>query len=68
MIKKWRGKQAKCDICKVRFSNQPWFVDGRLRTGSWALMCARCYEQYGIGIGTGRGQKYDAVTKEKLEG
>lgn len=35
------------------------FVDGRTSMGSWADMCPNCHRQYGVGVGIGRGQKYE---------
>jgi hypothetical protein len=36
------------------------FVDGRIHDGDprWANMCMRCYKRYGLGLGTGMGQRY----------
>ncbi|MBU2346567.1 MAG: hypothetical protein KJ888_20445 [Gammaproteobacteria bacterium] len=70
---KWLGQSKNCDICQEDlhpFTNKHWFVDGKTSIGSgpWALMCARCFEIYGTGLGTGKGQKYDADTMEKIEG
>lgn len=70
-IKKWMGKVDKCDICEESLNwiqNKQWFVDGKLKQGPWALMCPRCFEMHGVGLGTGKGQKYDLKTKEKIEG
>ena len=68
---KWLSKADNCDICKEPLDwalNKQWFVDGATQMGPWALMCPRCFEMYGVGLGTGRGQKYDYKTKEKIEG
>ena len=71
---KWLGKADTCDICKVQLKQlqariRQWFVDGRVVGGSaWALMCPTCFDTYGVGLGTGKGQKYDFETKEKIEG
>jgi len=67
--KKWQGTwPAKCDICGLDLSKDPWFVDGRVVGSSWALMCIFCFETSGYGLGTGLGQKYDSKTLIKLEG
>jgi hypothetical protein len=48
-----------CDICQVG----PWprttpaVVDGKTQQGPWAYMCEQHHEQYGVGLGTGRGQR-----------
>lgn len=69
MTKKWRGTwPAECDICYTTLSEQEYFVDGHTIFGPWALMCPGCHITKGYGLGTGRGQKYDSKTLEKLEG
>lgn len=55
-----------CDICEKPLSK--FFVDGRLRQGSWAIMCSLCHTVHGAGLGTGNGQKYDLETLIKTEG
>lgn len=32
--------------------------DGRTKMGPWATMSEASYKKYGVGLGTGRGQKY----------
>lgn len=34
------------------------FIDGRTRMGSWAIMTPASFREYGVGLGTGKGQKY----------
>lgn len=66
---KWVGTwPSKCQICPVDLSQQKYFVDGKTKQGSWALMCPLCHIMYGVGLGLGKGQKYDSKTLEKLEG
>jgi hypothetical protein len=31
-------------------------------------MCTKCFEEKGVGLGVGKGQKYSVETKKKLEG
>jgi len=67
----WLGDQTTCDLCHKPLNwiaNKPWFVDGRTGIGPWALMCPKCFEHHGCGLGVGFGQKYSCLTKEKLEG
>ena len=51
-----------CQICENKIKHR--FVDGRTKSiigtllGPWAVMCIRCHGHYGVGLGTGRGQKY----------
>ena len=52
-------KPEKCDICKRPLKGEE-HVDGATQMGPWGNMCMWCYPVYGIGLGTGRGQKFDA--------
>lgn len=46
-----------CDICKTPIKDE--FVDGRVQgISSWALLCLVCHREHGVGLGTGRGQRY----------
>jgi hypothetical protein len=63
---KWMGSNPTCDICGKK--PKEWFVDGKTKMGPWALMCERDFPKMGVGIGPGRGQKYDAKTMNKIEG
>ena len=71
---KWEGSKLVCDFCIRQRSDlsQPlatkFFVDGKTQMGPWAIMCDAHFERYGVGLGTGLGQKYDAKTYEKIEG
>jgi len=47
----------KCDVCNGPFMNDC-FYDARTVQGSWANMCINCFHEYGVGLGTGRGQEY----------
>jgi len=55
-----------CDICKHPVGAT--FVDGKTTLGPWANMCEDCYKGYGVGLGTGRGQRFETATMKKLEG
>ena len=63
---KWLGTLDGCQICGMEVGDT--FVDGRTVHGPWAIMCEVCHKTHGVGLGTGKGQKYDTKTKEKLEG
>lgn len=65
--KTWYGSKPECQICG-NDNPTPEFVDGRTRMGPWALMCLSCHKTHGVGLGTGKGQKYNAETLEKVEG
>jgi len=46
-----------CDFCAVEGTSEPAEYDGRTIFGHWAYMCQLHFDQYGVGLGTGRGQK-----------
>jgi hypothetical protein len=45
-----------CDICAQPLSR--FFVDGKAKSGLWAIMCSTCHFLHGCGLGDGRGQSY----------
>lgn len=47
-----------CDFCHQPLDNG--WVDGRTRYGPWANMCPACHKTRGVGLGIGKGQRYDA--------
>ena len=51
----WMGS-TKCDICGEELTKI--LIDGRTSNGSWAVMCPKCHKIHGVGLGTGKGQKY----------
>lgn len=54
----WTGKApARCDITQEPITNR--FIDGATRMGPWANMTPKSHKQYGIGLGTGRGQLFE---------
>jgi hypothetical protein len=47
-----------CDICKINFNRiVSAKYDGKTFSGPWAYMCQNHFDQYGIGLGLGRGQE-----------
>jgi hypothetical protein len=70
MAKKWMGavpEMCQCGNCRLPLKEQ--FVDGRdPRTGMWGIFTVTCFKRMGGTYGTGRGQRYDAKTLEKVEG
>jgi hypothetical protein len=63
----WLSNHSNCDICTDPLDGAV-FVDGKTRMEYWALMCPKCFVKYGVGLGQGKGQSYDAITLEKIEG
>ena len=67
MVKKWAGElPEKCDLCRGPL--RVVFFDCATTAGPWGILCRGCFMFHGVGLGTGRGQKYDAQTGVKLEG
>ena len=67
--KKWMGpRPAQCDVCSTDLEEQEYWVDGVTMMGPWGNMCPACHRSHGRGLGTGKGQKYDCQTLEKLDG
>ena len=61
------AKRPSCDIHKYRLGVEdvPAEFDGKTKDGPWANMCAVCFVKYGVGLGTGRGQRL--VVKEEKD-
>ena len=58
MKAKWHGITPKtCDICGNKLKKV--FIDGRTNLGAWAIMCEHCHRERGVGLGIGKGQKYE---------
>ena len=54
----WVGRTpTACDLCNKPIINV--FIDGRTSFGPWANMCPECHVKFGVGLGTGRGQRYE---------
>lgn len=65
--KRWNGtKPVNCDVCKAKL--QGYFVDGKLGSGPWAILCLTCWNRQGMGQGQGFGQVYDLTTLELIPG
>jgi hypothetical protein len=65
---KWLSETV-CDFCgrDCRDVGKT-FIDGKTDRGPWGLMCSNCGIFHSVGLGTGRGQRYDSKTLEKVEG
>jgi hypothetical protein len=53
---------CRCEIptCKAPDLTGKVRYEGATRLGIWQIMCAPCWEVHGMGLGIGRGQKFDA--------
>ncbi len=47
-----------CDLCHNEIKGC--FYDAKTRMGPWGNLCSTCFGAYGLGLGTGLGQKYMA--------
>lgn len=68
-IKEWKGPAPSyCDVCCKPIDKT--FIDGKTVHGPWANMCSECHSHIGVGLGTGKGQKYerDGIKWVKVEG
>lgn len=54
-----------CDICETTIKDGI-CIDGRTKMGPWADMCQGCHKTHGIGLGLGKGQKYQRSEDGKV--
>lgn len=49
-----------CDLCRHGngHRDKPALYDGKTKMGTWAYMCQRCFIDWGVGLGLGKGQKF----------
>jgi len=60
MKKIWIGTISNCQICQDPLLGS--MVDGVVKIGdrnAWGNICLSCHTIFGIGLGTGKGQRYD---------
>jgi len=66
----WHGSKT-CDFCKNEITDGRLY-DAKTKFGCWATMCHKCYIKNGVGVGTGKGQRYELNKEtnefEKVEG
>jgi hypothetical protein len=62
----WSGSPQSCDICKSD-SVKEVFIDGATYQGPWAILCLKCFAMHGVGLGTGKGQKYELSNGEYVK-
>lgn len=51
---------AKCEIMRRPITDT--FVDGKIAGSGWALMHPDTHKEFGVGLGTDKGQKYKKQT------
>ncbi|MCT8003788.1 endonuclease NucS [Sphingomonas sanguinis] len=61
-ISYWMGDLDACDVCEHPFAPLRFMVDGDIGP-CWANICARCFNQHGVGLGTGYGQVYESTSE-----
>jgi len=54
----WLGTPpTRCDACGFTLARV--FLDAATRRGRWGILCPGCHAEIGLGVGTGRGQRYE---------
>lgn len=49
---------TECQLCNKPITDA--VVDGQVKeVSSWAYMCSECHEKHGVGLGMGKGQRYE---------
>jgi len=59
----WAQPLKTCDLCARPFATARFMVDAHLKRGVGANVCALCFLEHGTGLGTGRGQLYEATAE-----
>ena len=58
MKNKWYGTiPTQCEVCGGKLTDE--FIDGKTKVGFGAIMCPACHKEFGVGLGLGKGQKYE---------
>jgi len=52
----WLGAHH-CDVC--RKMNPPELYNCRTNLGVWGMLCKECFNILGVGLGIGKGQRYE---------
>lgn len=56
--KYWVGsKITNCDLCKAELTDT--FYDAQVYRAGWAILCPKCFSEVGVGLGEGKGQKFE---------
>lgn len=54
----WGGSPVvNCDLCTRPLIKK--FYDAKTNRGPWGMLCNSCFITDGVGLGTGRGQKFE---------
>ena len=54
-----QNRVCKCSYCETDLTGCERY-DFATRVGTWAIGCESCFKTHGLGLGIGRGQKFDA--------
>jgi len=57
----------KCQICQDTMSDAQEFYDFRAFTGNWYDGCVSCWCAHGVGLGVGKGQRYERQEDAKSD-
>jgi len=56
---------TQCDLCSRDFARV--MYDAKTTHGPWGCLCDECFQQCGLGLGRGRGQKYVLNSRGQFE-
>ena len=65
MAKYWMGSKQTVDDFGDKIENT--FIDGKTKFGPWGIMTPASFEKFGIGLGLGKGQKYELTNRKFLK-
>lgn len=54
-------EMKKCDFCMIEQMSNSAKYDGNTYGGAWAYMCEAHFQEYGVGLGTGKGQILELI-------
>jgi hypothetical protein len=60
------AKRPPCDLCQIVGDDVPAQYGARLLMGSWAYVCGPHFRAYGVGLGTGCGQRLVVKDEEEV--
>lgn len=55
------AKVTKLHRCDIQPCDELASYDAKTKNGCWAYMCEKHFEEFGIGLGTGKGQRLELV-------
>jgi len=54
----WEGSKPSCELSRNhRIGSE--FYDAKTKMGPWGKLCPSCFRHFAVGLGKGKGQKYE---------